>query len=124
MKIEYDKDVDALYIRIQEKDVARTQEVSDGVNLDFDDLGRLIGLEVLSAIETLRFSRYLQSLHRESDIDLERAFSPVNFSIVPCLRGEYLFTVSASKPGKSTIIEVHSKPSTSALRGADDESKK
>ena len=48
MKIEYDKEVDALYIRLQEKDVARTQEVSDGVNLDFDDKGRLIGLEVLS----------------------------------------------------------------------------
>ncbi len=49
MKIEYDKQVDALYIRIQEKYVARTQEVSDGVNLDFDGEGRLIGLEVLSA---------------------------------------------------------------------------
>jgi uncharacterized protein YuzE len=49
MKIEYDKDVDALYIRIQEKDVVRTQEVSDGVNLDFDGEGRLIGLEVLGA---------------------------------------------------------------------------
>ena len=49
MKIEYDKEVDALYIRIQEKDVARTQEVSDGVNLDFDGDGRLIGLEVLGA---------------------------------------------------------------------------
>ena len=49
MKIEYDKKVDALYIRLQEKHVARTQEVSDGVNLDFDDQGRLIGLEVVSA---------------------------------------------------------------------------
>jgi uncharacterized protein YuzE len=49
MKIEYDREVDALYIRIQEKDVVRTQEVSDGVNLDFDSEGRLIGLEVLGA---------------------------------------------------------------------------
>ena len=49
MKIEYDKKVDALYIRIQEKEVARTQEVSDGINLDFDGEGRLIGLEVLAA---------------------------------------------------------------------------
>ena len=49
MKIEYDTKVDALYIRIQEKEVARTQEVSDGVNLDFDGEGRLIGLEVLGA---------------------------------------------------------------------------
>ena len=51
MKIEYDKEVDALYIRIQEKHVSRTQEVSDGVNLDFDEQGRLIGLEVLGAAE-------------------------------------------------------------------------
>ena len=49
MKIEYDKEVDALYIRIQEKDVALTQEVSDGVNVDFDAEGKLIGLEVLGA---------------------------------------------------------------------------
>ena len=42
-------EVDALYIRIQEKEIARTQEVSDGVKLDFDGEGRLIGLEVLDA---------------------------------------------------------------------------
>jgi uncharacterized protein YuzE len=51
MKIEYDKQVDALYIRIQEKDVARTQEISEGVNVDFDAEERLIGLEVLGAAE-------------------------------------------------------------------------
>jgi uncharacterized protein YuzE len=51
MKIEYDKQVDALYIRIQEKHVDRTQEISEGVNLDFDAEGRLIGLEVLGAAE-------------------------------------------------------------------------
>ena len=51
MKIEYDKEVDALYIRIQEKYVARTQEVSEGINLDFDADGCLIGLEVLGAVK-------------------------------------------------------------------------
>ena len=51
MKIEYDKEVDALYIRIQQKHVSRTEEVSDGVNLDFDDEGCLIGLEVLGAVK-------------------------------------------------------------------------
>jgi uncharacterized protein YuzE len=54
MRIEYDKEVDALYIRIQEQYVARTQEVSEGVNLDFDAQGRLIGLEVIDA--TKRYS--------------------------------------------------------------------
>lgn len=51
MKIEYDREVDALYIRVQEKFVAKTQEVSEGVNLDFDADGKLIGLEILDATE-------------------------------------------------------------------------
>ncbi|MBI3621293.1 MAG: DUF2283 domain-containing protein [Nitrospirae bacterium] len=43
MKIEYDQEVDALYIRVQEKHVARTQEITEGVNVDFDDEGKVIG---------------------------------------------------------------------------------
>ncbi len=56
MKIEYDKEVDALYIRIQEKYVARTQEVSEGVNLDFDAEGQLIGLNGLDAAKRYSLS--------------------------------------------------------------------
>ena len=56
MKIEYDKEADALYIRIQEKYVSRTQEVSEGVNLDFDEEDRLIGLEVLGAAKRYSLS--------------------------------------------------------------------
>jgi uncharacterized protein YuzE len=54
MKIEYDRDADALYVRLQEKYVARTAEIEDGLNLDIDDEGKLIGLEVLDA--TRRYS--------------------------------------------------------------------
>ncbi len=54
MKIEYDHDVDALYIRLQEKHVSRTVEVEEGLNIDFDSQGRMIGLEVLDA--TTRYS--------------------------------------------------------------------
>ncbi len=51
MKIEYDRKVDALYIRLQEKYVSRTVEIDEGVNIDLDENGRLIGLEVLDATE-------------------------------------------------------------------------
>lgn len=51
MKIEYDRKVDALYIRLQEKYVSRTVEIEDGLNLDLDEKGNLIGLEVLDATE-------------------------------------------------------------------------
>ncbi|MBW1717316.1 MAG: DUF2283 domain-containing protein [Deltaproteobacteria bacterium] len=54
MKIEYDKEVDALYVRLQEKYVARTVEIEEGLNLDLDEEGKLIGLEVLDA--TQRYS--------------------------------------------------------------------
>jgi uncharacterized protein YuzE len=51
MRIEYDREVDALYIRLQEKYVARTMELEEGLNLDLDEDGKLIGLEVLDATE-------------------------------------------------------------------------
>ena len=46
MKIEYDREVDALYVRLQEKYVARTVEIEEGLNLDLDDNGKLVGLEI------------------------------------------------------------------------------
>ncbi len=51
MKIEYDREVDALYIRIQEKKVSYTRELEEGVNVDFDEESKLIGLEIIGASE-------------------------------------------------------------------------
>ncbi|CAN2044976.1 DUF2283 domain-containing protein [Candidatus Magnetomoraceae bacterium gMMP-1] len=51
MKIEYDKEVDALYIRIQEKEVAYTKEIKDGINLDMDENDKIIGFEIIGATE-------------------------------------------------------------------------
>ena len=51
MKIEYDREVDALYIRIQEKEVSQTKEVAEGINLDIDKDGKIIGLEIIGAAE-------------------------------------------------------------------------
>jgi uncharacterized protein YuzE len=51
MKIEYDKEVDAVYIRIQEKEIAKTKEIEEGINLDIDNEGKIIGLEIIGATE-------------------------------------------------------------------------
>ncbi len=51
MKIEYDREVDAVYIRIQEKWVSRAREIEEGINLDMDDEGKVIGLEIIGAME-------------------------------------------------------------------------
>ncbi|MCD6318723.1 DUF2283 domain-containing protein [Candidatus Aerophobetes bacterium] len=54
MRIEYDQEADALYIQIQEKYVAKTKEVENGVSIDFDKASKLIGIEILDA--TKRFT--------------------------------------------------------------------
>jgi len=56
MKIEYDREVDALYVRLQGKFVAKTTEIDEGINIDFDEGGRLIGLEILDATERYSLS--------------------------------------------------------------------
>ena len=51
MKIEYDKEVDALYIRIQTKKVSKTKEIEEGINIDFDNNGKIIGLEIIGVTD-------------------------------------------------------------------------
>jgi len=45
----YDREADALYIRLAPKGTAieETREVAENVHLDFDATGRLVGIEVL-----------------------------------------------------------------------------
>jgi len=51
MRVEYDRDVDALYIKIQEKKVSHTKEIEEGINLNIDNDGKIIGLEIIGATE-------------------------------------------------------------------------
>ncbi len=53
MKIEYSKGVDALYIHLRDTPVAESRDVEEGVTLDFDAEGHIVGLEVLDASERL-----------------------------------------------------------------------
>lgn len=53
MKTLYDAEADALYVRFSEADVAESEEVSDGVVLDFDGEGRIVAIEFLDASKHL-----------------------------------------------------------------------
>ncbi len=53
MKIEYSKDTDALYIHLRHVPVAESRDVEEGVTLDFDANGHIVGVEVLDASERL-----------------------------------------------------------------------
>ena len=49
MKTIYDSESDALYVRFAEAPVVESEEVADGVVLDFDAEGRIVAIELLDA---------------------------------------------------------------------------
>lgn len=49
MKINYDKATDSLYIHLSDRPSVDSDEVQDGVVLDFDANGALVGIDVQHA---------------------------------------------------------------------------
>jgi uncharacterized protein YuzE len=54
MKMIYDKETDTLSIILRPGAVAESDEVRDGLILDYDKAGRLVSLELLDASEQVR----------------------------------------------------------------------
>ena len=53
MKIEYSKEADALYVYFRQVKVAKSKEVEEGVVVDFDNKGHIVGIEILDASKRL-----------------------------------------------------------------------
>ena len=49
MEVEYDKNVDAKYIRLKTGKVAKTERIEDWLLFDYSKSGDVLGLEVLDA---------------------------------------------------------------------------
>jgi uncharacterized protein YuzE len=52
VRITYDREVDALYIRFKETTVT-TKHLAEGIAADYDAEGRLAGIEILDAVKRL-----------------------------------------------------------------------
>ena len=53
MKIEYDKIADALYVYFREIEVFKSKEIEEGVVVDLDQNGHIVGIEILDASKRL-----------------------------------------------------------------------
>lgn len=53
MRLEYDPEIDAAYLRLRVAAVANTEEIAPGVMMDLAADGRPVGFEVLDASELL-----------------------------------------------------------------------
>lgn len=49
MKVTYDNEVDALYIKITDEKPEGVIEVKEGINIDVTEDGKIVGLELLDA---------------------------------------------------------------------------
>ena len=53
MKIEYDPEADVLYIQIREADPDDNIDIEEGVTVDVDEHGHIVGVEILDASKRL-----------------------------------------------------------------------
>ena len=53
MKIEYDKQADALYILLREAQVDDNIDIEEGVTVDLDEKRHIVGIEILDASKKL-----------------------------------------------------------------------
>jgi len=59
MKVYYDKEVDALYIKFGDKAPEGVIEISEGVNLDTTSEDKIVGIEILDASEKIEIKTIL-----------------------------------------------------------------
>jgi len=53
LRIEYDKEADALYIQLREASVEDNIDIEEGVTVDLDEKRHIVGIEILDASKKL-----------------------------------------------------------------------
>lgn len=59
MKIHYDEEVDALYLKLGDQKPDGVIEIAEGVNIDTTTDGKLIGIEILTASKKININTIL-----------------------------------------------------------------
>ena len=60
MKISYDPKADALYIRLRSSKIDESDEISEGIVVDYDVSGKPVGIEFLKAVRLFGGRKELQ----------------------------------------------------------------
>lgn len=62
MKIEYDHDADALYVYLtsSKQKIAKTREIEDGVMLDLNKKGEVLGIELIGVSKRFKPKELMQ----------------------------------------------------------------
>lgn len=47
MRVHYDEEADAVYLRLDDSEIAASEEVQPGIVLDFNQADQVVGIEIL-----------------------------------------------------------------------------
>ena len=61
MKLNYYAETDSLYIDLSEKPSAESREISEGVVLDYDAKGNLVGIDIDNASKKVQLKKLILS---------------------------------------------------------------
>ncbi|HEY5569792.1 MAG TPA: DUF2283 domain-containing protein [Gammaproteobacteria bacterium] len=61
MKLNYHRETDSLYIDLAERPSAESHEISEGVVLDYDSNGRLVGIDINNASNKVELKKLVLS---------------------------------------------------------------
>jgi uncharacterized protein YuzE len=61
MKLNYYPDTDSLYIDLSERPSVESREVSEGVVLDYDSSGRLVGIDIDNVANKVELQKLILS---------------------------------------------------------------
>ncbi|MDB5631824.1 MAG: hypothetical protein JWR49_679 [Tardiphaga sp.] len=69
MRVRVDREADAIYVNLTDRAIKDSAEVADGIVVDYDDEGRIVGVEILDASKRTGDPTVLSQL----DFDLPKA---------------------------------------------------
>ena len=70
MEIRYDPEADAMYIKFRDGDYEISEEIREGIIIDFDKNNEIIGIEILDAKERLSPSSVTEMSFKYSKAEL------------------------------------------------------
>lgn len=85
-EVNYDRDVDAAYFRIKNKTVLESEEIADGIIVDYDEDDNMVGIELLGikTINRKNFALLIPLLPESFKTQLVKLDDILNSLILSC----------------------------------------
>jgi uncharacterized protein YuzE len=85
MRVRIDRNADAVYLNLTDRRIKESEEIADGIVVDYDDHGRIVGIEVLDASSARTIptcsSSIVSSCQRPADVRRTLDLGKVNAAL-------------------------------------------